>query len=443
MKRFLTTFLVLLLVVLLLAGGGLAWSYYSASEDDVPAPVVTAAGQTLPRGGYQWTVPVFGGLFSRELAHIDSESKPPDLGTLEDPVVPIAVPDGWHGSVEVWAEPPSDEADIQFEGTLAEYAEFTLPENGTYQWLVRVLPDESADANHVLTYSFRATLDVPPPPPPEPEIVTSAASISQGDVFAVEVRNAPEGVVPTAQTELGMAVFAQTGADWIAYIPASHQQQPGDYPLTVQCGELTEELTITVTEGDFERQDLWIDLSNPVTSEAASDKAYAQFRSTIHPFYQTADPVIYWDGTFLRPVEGRVSTQYGLRRYTNGAATPSRHSGVDLAVAEGTPIQCPAAGRVVFSDYLLNTGNTLVIEHGGGLKTYYYHLLERQVETGDRVEQGQLLGKVGTTGYSTGSHLHFEVRIGASTVNPWNLIEGKGGFFGLPEPEADGNQPPA
>ena len=84
---------------------------------------------------------------------------------------------------------------------------------------------------------------------------------------------------------------------------------------------------------------------------------------------------------------------------------------------------------MVFSDYLLNTGNTLVIEHGGGLKTYYFHLVERDVEVGDMVEAGQLLGKVGTTGYSTGAHLHFEVRIQDQNLDPFCFFEGTGGCF--------------
>lgn len=96
----------------------------------------------------------------------------------------------------------------------------------------------------------------------------------------------------------------------------------------------------------------------------------------------------------------------------NGGATPERHGGVDIAAALGTPVQCPADGLVEYAGFLQLSGNTIVIEHGGGLKSYFYHMDSLDVATGDRVEKGRLLGAVGTTGYSTGPHLHYEVKIG-------------------------------
>lgn len=133
----------------------------------------------------------------------------------------------------------------------------------------------------------------------------------------------------------------------------------------------------------------------------------------------------------MQPVQGRITTEFGLLRYTNGSKTPSGHSGVDIAAPRGTPVSAPAAGRVVFSEYLLNTGNTLVIEHGGGLKSYFYHMDSLTVKVGDILTKGQNVGTVGTTGYSTGPHLHYDVRIGSKSINPWNLINGTGGFFAL------------
>ena len=75
------------------------------------------------------------------------------------------------------------------------------------------------------------------------------------------------------------------------------------------------------------------------------------------------------------------------------------------------------------------TGNTVIIEHGGGLKTYYLHMSEIDCEEGQIVEKGDIIGLVGSTGYSTGAHLHFEVRIGSYAVNPWRLFDGSSTIY--------------
>ena len=118
-----------------------------------------------------------------------------------------------------------------------------------------------------------------------------------------------------------------------------------------------------------------------------------------------------------------------MKRYVNGGATPERHGGVDIAAALGTPVQCPADGLVEYAGFLQLSGNTIVIEHGGGLKSYFYHMDSLDVATGDRVEKGRLLGAVGTTGYSTGPHLHYEVKIGRESVSPWPLFDGSSAIF--------------
>jgi murein DD-endopeptidase MepM/ murein hydrolase activator NlpD len=102
---------------------------------------------------------------------------------------------------------------------------------------------------------------------------------------------------------------------------------------------------------------------------------------------------------------------------------------MDIAAPEGTPVFAPNNGRVVMAERLLNTGNTIVIEHGGGLKSYYFHLSRIDVTPEDRVEKGALIGAVGSTGYSTGPHLHYEMRIGNRPINPSMLFEADAGLY--------------
>ena len=119
---------------------------------------------------------------------------------------------------------------------------------------------------------------------------------------------------------------------------------------------------------------------------------------------------------FIWPVEGRISGRFGNQRVYNGKPG-SAHSGMDIAAPAGTPVKAPAAGVVTFAGPdLYLTGGTLLLDHGFGISSNFLHLSRLDVQPGDRVEQGQVVGAVGATGRATGPHLHwgmnwFDVRI--------------------------------
>ncbi len=119
---------------------------------------------------------------------------------------------------------------------------------------------------------------------------------------------------------------------------------------------------------------------------------------------------------FLWPIEGRISGRFGRQRIYN--STPGApHSGTDIAAPQSTPIRAPAAGLVTFADPdLYLTGGTVLIDHGHGVGSNFLHLSKLEVKVGQRVEQGEIIGRVGATGRATGPHLHwgltwFEVRL--------------------------------
>ncbi len=124
---------------------------------------------------------------------------------------------------------------------------------------------------------------------------------------------------------------------------------------------------------------------------------------------------------FVRPLEGRISGRFGRARVYNGKPG-APHSGMDIAAPTGTPVKAPAAGVVTFADDgLYLTGGTLLIDHGHGISSNFLHLSRIDVKVGDRVEQGQVVAAVGSTGRSTGPHLHwgmswFDVRIDPQLV---------------------------
>lgn len=123
------------------------------------------------------------------------------------------------------------------------------------------------------------------------------------------------------------------------------------------------------------------------------------------------------DIEFTMPVQGIISSHFGLRRYLNGK--PRRpHGGLDIAAPEGTPVRAPAAGTVLLADDFFFSGNVIYLDHGEGLITYYAHLSQKNVEPGQRVQAGEVIGKVGKTGRVTGPHLHWGVYLNGTPVDP-------------------------
>ncbi len=130
-----------------------------------------------------------------------------------------------------------------------------------------------------------------------------------------------------------------------------------------------------------------------------------------------------WAEGFVLPVEGRISGTFGSQRILNGQKR-SPHSGVDIAQVSGTSVKSAGSGKVVLngSDYFY-TGNLVVVDHGQGLQTLYAHLESSSVNLGDEVKKGDVIGSVGSTGRSTGPHLHWGASINNVRFNPHSLLD--------------------
>ena len=122
--------------------------------------------------------------------------------------------------------------------------------------------------------------------------------------------------------------------------------------------------------------------------------------------------------SLIRPVSGSISSRFGsMSRVRTGV-----HTGLDIAASSGTTIKAAASGTVVFSGYKGSFGNMIAIDHGNGVLTYYGHCSKLYVSAGTKVSQGTAIAAVGSTGNSTGPHLHFEVRVNGVAYNPQNYV---------------------
>jgi len=117
----------------------------------------------------------------------------------------------------------------------------------------------------------------------------------------------------------------------------------------------------------------------------------------------------------IKPISGTITSRFGGRR-------SGMHTGLDIAASTGTKIKAAADGTVTFSGWKGSYGNMVIVSHGDGVQTYYAHCNSLNVEAGEKVTQGSIIGTVGSTGNSTGSHLHLEVRVNGVAQNPQNYV---------------------
>lgn len=214
-----------------------------------------------------------------------------------------------------------------------------------------------------------------------------------------------------------------------AIVGAALDAEPG--PRTLEVATLTDtaRLAYEVVHRDYPEQRLRTSNRRMVNPDPADLERINRETTTMRAAYALRTPVTASPVPFLKPVEGRHSSVFGLRRFWNDQPR-SPHSGLDIAANTGTPIESPAPGIVVATgDYFFN-GNTVLVDHGGGLVTMYCHMHTIGVEEGQAVARGDVLGQVGATGRSTGPHLHWSVSLGGVRVDPERMMTVLNGLAG-------------
>lgn len=276
--------------------------------------------------------------------------------------------------------------------------------------------------------SQMAEKEVPPLEEPKktPVLHLPLKEIFPGDFFIIQLENLGENDRVLVKSELfkeePLFYPYQTGV--LSLIGVNYRTNPAQYPLFIEVTrnnetvfqaqeELlinpkkfgTQYLQVTITQAAKRSESLWEKDSVLITKA----KSFSQ----PHPL---------WEGVFLKPVEGRISTEFGLIRYINKVES-GRHSGIDIAALEGTPVKAANNGIVNLAKPLNVTGNTVIIDHGLNLFSSYAHLQKYLVEEGQEVKKGDVIGLIGSTGFSTGPHLHWTVSLGSTFFNPWLLLE--------------------
>lgn len=247
-------------------------------------------------------------------------------------------------------------------------------------------------------------------------------------ILKIQKLNAADPLTIHTDTVKTKAEVFKYGDSYLSILPVDLYAAAGDHDLTVTFNEgKSNEYEITRTfnikSKVFKTQHLVV--SESLNQSNNNEKANLEYVRVVKPARTISADYKLWQGKFVMPVDGRLTTAFAGIRYINNVLSSSRHSGIDLAAPLGTAVQAANDGKVTLAaSKLLSTGNTIVIDHGMGLFTSYYHLNTMNVKVGDTVDKGDIIGTVGTTGFSTGPHLHYAVSIYNTYVDPYQTLAG-------------------
>ncbi len=224
--------------------------------------------------------------------------------------------------------------------------------------------------------------------------------------------------------EQPLGLVSGDGREHLAFIGAGAVAISGTQHLVFAVrADDGQQVTLTIplqtVDGVYDYEEI---IFTPEVAKLLAPEITEPERLRVSATYAIFSPTIRWDGLFTWPVAGPTTSAFGTRR-GYGAGVTSYHEGIDIGGETGELIHAPAAGVVVLADRLQVRGNAVILDHGAGVLTGYYHMDQIVVQVGQKVNRGDLLGYMGATGLVTGPHLHWEFRVGGVAVDPGEWTE--------------------
>ncbi len=252
-----------------------------------------------------------------------------------------------------------------------------------------------------------------------PGLELAPSTARPGDVLLLRVTGAP---APPSGTLAGRSLsFWPAGeGEWRALAPLPVETAPGAVAVRVQSAEAVLAAELTVVEPGFGHHAITLDRKYVEPPRSVKRRIAADHKAFARAFGQPFSPPLF-RGDFDWPRRAPTSGRYGDQRVLNGKVA-SVHYGLDITGPRGSPVAAANDGEVVVTRDAYFSGNTVVLWHGAGLYTAYFHLDRIAVREGQRVQRGELVGELGATGRATGPHLHWGVKVGGLYVDPESLL---------------------
>lgn len=255
------------------------------------------------------------------------------------------------------------------------------------------------------------------------EVQFNNLPIIQGETFEITLYSNSEAEFSGKLNAEPLEFFTNDGEIYYSFHGVHAMEEPGIYPLEINMVDSDGvsykfEQLVLLEAGGYGNE--WVN----VPEDYLDVDVIAEEDAYLDSILNQKSPDKYWEGRFQYPVdEPCVNSQFGQRRDYNNGGLYFYHTGLDFGVcAPNLNIYAPAAGEVVLAEELTIKGKAILIDHGWGVFSGYWHLSEFNVSVGDFVQPGDLLGLIGNTGRSAGPHLHFEIDITGTPVNPMTWL---------------------
>ena len=210
--------------------------------------------------------------------------------------------------------------------------------------------------------------------------------------------------------------------NWLAIVGISLKTKPGNEIISIRDSHgKTRHKSFKVRHYQYRTQRLTIKDKNKVNPNKKSRRRIKRefyLKKKLINTFSPSTPKL----NFIKPTSGRDSGRFGLKRILNKQKR-NPHSGMDIAAPQGRSVKAPAEARVLFTGNLFFTGNVIYLDHGNGVISLYAHLSKIKVKKGQKVKQGQIIGKVGKTGRVTGPHLHWSIYLNGNAIDPALFIK--------------------
>jgi len=210
-----------------------------------------------------------------------------------------------------------------------------------------------------------------------------------------------------------------------ALLPISYYQKKDNYRVIISYLENNKKvfkgLNLKVVDGKYKSEVINVSKKKLKPNPSRVARTKKEYAEAIK-IYKSKTNKILWDEEFIYPLNSKITSNFGTKRVYNGMLK-SYHSGTDFRAKNGTPIIASNSGIVKIAQNRFYSGNSIVIDHGFGVYSCYFHLSVMNYKVGDFIKKGEILGLSGSTGRVTGPHLHFSFRINGIQVDPLNAIE--------------------
>jgi len=204
---------------------------------------------------------------------------------------------------------------------------------------------------------------------------------------------------------------------WYAVIGIPLNATIGEHHIQISENKKARDIAFTVQNKDYPAQYITLKNKRMVNPNPDDLARIRSERPAINKALNTWSQQVVSGINFNLPVKGRLSSPFGLKRFFNNQAK-NPHSGLDIAAPTGTAIRAPMAGKVINTGNYYYNGNTVFLDHGQGLISAYFHLSKIHAKNNQYIKQGEILGEIGATGRVTGPHLHWNVYLNKTKVDP-------------------------